>query len=980
MTFDPDATRPLDPDATGPNLDTDGDVPPVIGGYRLLRVLGAGGMGKVFEAEEIATGRRVAVKLIAARNVTSADAVARFRREGQLAATITHPRCVFVLRADEEAGQPYLVMELMPGTTLKDLIAAKGPLAPGEAVAKMCDVLDGLGALHQIGIIHRDVKPANCFLDANGRVKVGDFGLARALLGGGGDSLTGSGVFLGTPLFASPEQLKGKPVDVRTDVYSAATTLYYLLTGRAPFEGGDAAGVVARIASEDPPPLRAFRPDLPPALERAVLRGLARDPEKRYKNLDDFRAALYPFLPGNRLTFGGMGLRFFANLADGAILFAVCSLAILGVLLVHGTIPFWLGTLTSCIFICAYFILLEGLLGWTPGKWLLGLRVYGAHTERPPGMGTAAARIVALVAVLNLLNGDLVALLPLPQGFKDICARRYIVFSVPVDQDEGAPEGMPPSRSAREVLPFEKVDDPTGPSDPLPEQLPDARKQGNGGQQPRDSGPRQLQAGFFLVATHVGVLLLLCTMRQCNGYRGLHEFLSGTRVVHVPVPPRTKPVRLNPSGPEQPLAEEPAPDLPRRRGPYEVQGVLPGTDGTDLLLGEDVALGRQVLLVRRPRAQEGMSAARQAVSRMTRPRWLSSGTAAGERFEAFVAPDRGWSLPHLLQLCPPLPWRETRLLLEQLADELTAALADGTLPACLTVEQIWVQPDGKLLLLDWPVHAPLATPSLEPVAPMEQAMCRKVVSDESTPEQQALALLRAVAILALEGKPRPAFAPPAPIKARVPLHAAALLGRLLGVENAYQRPEELQADLNGTRLKSAEVNWGQLLLYVAVETFLVYTGIMYLPMVLLLTKERDPATNDGCAGFYAFILLLNGLFWSVIICPPLIVLIAVLMRGGFSFYLTDMALVTRNGQRAARWRCALRALLTCIQLFVITAVPAVGTLLLIGKIPYPIQQSWGALALYFHLLVYALLGEALLAWLPGRSLPDRVCGTYLVPK
>ncbi len=264
----PDSTPTCNLDATGPYLSTrpDGTASPlIIGNYRLLGLLGEGGMGKVYEAEEIPTGRRVAVKLIAPQHVASAAAVTRFRREGQLAATITHPHCVFVFHADEEAGQPYLVMELMPGTTLKDLVAKKGPLSPAEAVSKIADVVDGLDALHQVGIIHRDIKPANCFLKADGHVKIGDFGLARTLMSND-DSLTGSGVFVGTPLFASPEQLKGKRVDVRTDVYSVATTLYFLLTGTAPFQGSDAAGVVARIASEDPPSLRSRRPDVPPAL------------------------------------------------------------------------------------------------------------------------------------------------------------------------------------------------------------------------------------------------------------------------------------------------------------------------------------------------------------------------------------------------------------------------------------------------------------------------------------------------------------------------------------------------------------------------------------------------------------------------------------------------------------------------------------------------------------------------------------------
>src|SRR5262249_45822438 len=158
-----------------------------------------------------------------------------------------------------EAGQPYIVMELMTGTTLKDLVDRQGPLEPTDAVAKILDVVEGLTEAHQAGVIHRDVKPANCYLDTDGRVKIGDFGLSRSLRGNA--QLPQPGSFMGTPLFASPEQLKGELLDPRTDVYSVAATLYYLLTGQAPFQHTDAATVIARVASEPPRPPRSLRPD-----------------------------------------------------------------------------------------------------------------------------------------------------------------------------------------------------------------------------------------------------------------------------------------------------------------------------------------------------------------------------------------------------------------------------------------------------------------------------------------------------------------------------------------------------------------------------------------------------------------------------------------------------------------------------------------------------------------------------------------------
>src|SRR5262249_44364418 len=160
----------------------------------------------------------VAIKLIAPEYAMSTSAVERFRLEGRLASTITHPSCVFVMAADEDAGQPFIVMELMPGTTLTMLVDEKGPLAPLDAIRKILDVIAGLQEAHRLGVIHRDVKPSNCFVDSDGRVKVGDFGLAKSVQEEG--DLTRTGTFVGTVLFASPEQIKRQPLDAQSDIYS----------------------------------------------------------------------------------------------------------------------------------------------------------------------------------------------------------------------------------------------------------------------------------------------------------------------------------------------------------------------------------------------------------------------------------------------------------------------------------------------------------------------------------------------------------------------------------------------------------------------------------------------------------------------------------------------------------------------------------------------------------------------------------------
>ena len=292
--------------------------PERVGGYRLIRPLGKGGMGTVYEAEDSnGTASKVALKLLAPDITASPEAIDRFRQEGRLASTISHPRCVFVLNADEEEGRPFIVMELMPGSNLYDLVQEKGPLPIDEAVTKILDVIEGLREAHRLGVIHRDVKPSNCFLAADGRVKVGDFGLSKSLIT---DShITRTGAFLGTPFYASPEQIKGEALDARTDVYSVAATLYYLLAGRAPFQGSDAAATLAKIVSDPPPPIRTIRPEVaPPSSNASSLEGWRRNRDRRYRDLGELASALLPFAPG-RLQIGGLGLRLAAYLLDSQV-------------------------------------------------------------------------------------------------------------------------------------------------------------------------------------------------------------------------------------------------------------------------------------------------------------------------------------------------------------------------------------------------------------------------------------------------------------------------------------------------------------------------------------------------------------------------------------------------------------------------------------------------------------------------------------
>jgi hypothetical protein len=191
------STRPVPGQAFGP--------------YHIERLLGRGGMGDVYEAEHIEQGRRVALKVLNQR-LSERDDRARFLREGQLAASINHPHTVYIFGSEEVDGIPTISMELLPGGTLKDRVKEHGPLPPSVAVDTILQAIAGLDAMHAVGVLHRDVKPSNCFADADGSVKVGDFGLSISTLARDVSQLTVTGAFLGTPQFAAPEQTQGRPV------------------------------------------------------------------------------------------------------------------------------------------------------------------------------------------------------------------------------------------------------------------------------------------------------------------------------------------------------------------------------------------------------------------------------------------------------------------------------------------------------------------------------------------------------------------------------------------------------------------------------------------------------------------------------------------------------------------------------------------------------------------------------------------------
>ncbi|MFI7494273.1 protein kinase, partial [Kocuria sp. M4R2S49] len=246
------------------------------GRYELGPRIARGGTATVYRAVDTRLQRVVAVKLMHAHLAEDPAAADRFVREARAAARLSHPHVVSVLdQGHAPDGVPYLVMEHVAGSTLRDLLRRRGALPPGEALALLEPVLDGLAAAHRAGLVHRDVKPENVLIAGSGRVTVADFGLTRAV-----DQHTATGTVLGTVGYASPELVTGQRVDTRADVYSAGIVLFELLAGRRPFEGGPLA--VARAHAEGAvPDVRTLDPGLPAGLARLVARATARDPELR---------------------------------------------------------------------------------------------------------------------------------------------------------------------------------------------------------------------------------------------------------------------------------------------------------------------------------------------------------------------------------------------------------------------------------------------------------------------------------------------------------------------------------------------------------------------------------------------------------------------------------------------------------------------------------------------------------------------------
>ncbi len=865
-----------------------------LGEFRLLREIGRGGMGVVYEAEQLASSRRVAVKLLSPSISHTQAATDRFLREGKLAASLSHPRTTFVYDAGEIDGRFFIAMELMGGETLRDVVEKDGPPSIERAVDWILDVLDGLEAAHRAGIVHRDVKPSNCFLGADERVKVGDFGLSKSLVGD--VELTTGGGFMGTPLYAAPEQLRGETITEKTDQYSLGATLFYLLCGQAPFTG-DFATAIARIVADPPPTARSLRAEIPTDLSKVVGRMLEKDPSRRFGSLHEIRTALLPFGSGGS-SIATLGRRL-----------AAFSLDYVGSSFVAGILAFLLGMgiaisnavnsgqsqggdaislsiqYGSVFGIFAYFVFFEAIWGRGFGKKLMGLRTVSLSGERV-GFLRSIVRSLIFPGV-SLAFGIWAGI-------------------IGSSAQPGAAE------NAVTVIQSSLV-----------------------------------SFGGWLIS-----LLFLATMRSKNGYRGLHELATGTRVISVHV--RQQGVHiLTPQAATLPVA----PSELQLAG-FALQRVVAERDNYCVYLGQDTSLERAVW-VYVAKDDAGNKLLEELPVNTTRPareQWLRGGQKNDHRWQAFEAVAAIPLRKAIAQQPKDFRWGFRRNVLLALAEELRAAVNDETLPQQTSVDQVLVDHSGQLKLINLPNFGSL------PVATEKQESSTEVDNDNQI--KRALKLLDE-AYQACRGE------------IIIPLADQDFHTELMQ-RDATQESLDWAVDRLRQAVKTpSRLRWddrlGLLSISMFAELSLYVTAISLIATMPMLLPE-------GISLIWTL-----GVPATVLASVP--IFLGAYLNGGPVFRFARVRVLRqKDGRPAGRWRCAWRSFLAWFPFMaVMTVLIYVGLVMGNVTIDSDTSQEMAILAL----TIIAAVGLILLLFVvglivalisPRRGIQDLLAGTLLVPE
>lgn len=420
-SVDFDATQSFSPTADHARETSELEAGLQFGSHRIIRRLGRGGMGTVYEAEHQESGRRVALKILS-HSLDDRQARNRFLREGRLAASVNHPNSVYVFGTEEVEGVPTISMELVGGGTLQDRVRKSGPLEQTEAVDAILQLIDGLEEAESKGVLHRDIKPANCFIDRKGVVKIGDFGLSISSSPRDdftATEITQAGSFLGTPAFASPEQLRGDQLDTRSDIYSLGVTAYYLLTGDTPFSGKNMVQLLATVLDRPAPNVATKNPEVSPQLAAIVDKCLAKSQGNRPANYDALRVMLEP-LSSKRPKTAPLGFRFLAGLLDYAISYLGASLVTVSLIgsiwsFESGGQPNWWATILFFGLVSLYYAVDEAIVGTTIGKRIFGLGLM--QGKKRPSVGAVVTRALIYVLAPALPSLLLSPILAEPEGY-----------------------------------------------------------------------------------------------------------------------------------------------------------------------------------------------------------------------------------------------------------------------------------------------------------------------------------------------------------------------------------------------------------------------------------------------------------------------------------------------------------------------------------------------------------------------------------
>lgn len=262
-------------------------IPARIGNFEVIRRIDSGGMGTVYLGRDPELDRQVAIKVIR-EEVHDQDVLERFFREARAAAALRHPNIITIYASGQHDHQPYMAMEFVEGDSIAGIIKQRRNVALSDKISYLEQICAGLHFAHRAGIVHRDIKPANIMVDREGVVRILDFGIARI----DGSAMTQDGALVGSLNYMSPEQMLGRPVDHRSDIFSVGALAYELLCYQQAFKGGLNDGLLQRLPHEDPPSLTGLYPGLPPALEHIVMRALEKAPEKRFQDLSEMRSAI----------------------------------------------------------------------------------------------------------------------------------------------------------------------------------------------------------------------------------------------------------------------------------------------------------------------------------------------------------------------------------------------------------------------------------------------------------------------------------------------------------------------------------------------------------------------------------------------------------------------------------------------------------------------------------------------------------------